>query len=194
MTLPRSAPEMQIVTCSIRLLAVHLDASEQRTSQAVAVAVERMADALVTWHDAVVAGAPDHIGCPSRPQPVPTTGVPGTIGDVTPGLLERVSTAARTTARELDVIAQRVSTRAAEVAAGRLGSAPSVSAAEQLAEHGQEIAGTLRGLAESVAELGEVAARERHRSATDLRRAATSLRRAEHSVRRTANTAGRLAR
>jgi hypothetical protein len=188
MPLSRSAPQTRIATCSIRLLGVHLDAAEPATAEAVALAVERLADTLVSWHDAVVAGAP----IPARasgarpPEAATTAG----LAEVSLSLLERVSATARSTTRELDDVADEVCRHASAVSAGRLGAMPA-EVAEQVADQGRAIAESLHLLAESIAELGETAARERHRTPADLPRAAIVLSRAEQTVRRTASAAGR---
>lgn len=190
MTLSRATPETRIVTCSIRLLGIHLDASEPRTSEAVAGAIERAADALVTWHDAVVEGAPDHVRTPSRPPSVAPERGPAMAPEITVGVLERVAVAGRTTAAELDAVAAQVAATAEGVRSGRLGRASSAEVTDRLAQQGDAIAVGLRRLAESVAELGEVATGERHRRSPDLRRAATVLSRAENALRRTAHATG----
>lgn len=192
MTLSRATPETRIVTCSIRLLGVHLDASEPRTSEAVAVAVERSADALVTWHDAVVEGAPDHVGTPARPPSVAGERGPAMAPEVTISVLDRVTVAARTTAAELETVATQVTLAAEDVRSGRLGPPIDAATTIRLAGQGERIATHLRRLAVAVSELGEVAAHERHApDAPDLRRAATALSRAEQVLRQQANATAR---
>ncbi|WP_156822487.1 hypothetical protein [Demetria terragena] len=184
-----STPETRIPACSIRLLGVQLDAAEAATSEAVAYAIERLADALVTWHDAIVSGEPDHAGRAQRPDPGPSlSGSPPRELDL--GALEQIAVATQVSAREVDWVARDVARHADAVADGSLGGARTVSDAERLGARGADIAQDLHALAAAVAQVGVAATAERRQPVPDAHRAARVIGRAEQALRRTADGVG----
>lgn len=200
------AAPTRLAGIATRLLSVHLDGADPRTAEAFAGAVERLAGAVLDWHDALRAGA-------GTTDEVATDGVPGApvrAGDdaaAPPPLplardtaAERASAVERLRGGSLPALASSAQAAAGDLAgAARDLRSTASSVAAQADSRGELLAASAERLAEAVAELGATVADERDRAARggpldggsdedEATRAASALRRAERAVEQVART------
>ncbi|WP_392423943.1 hypothetical protein [Barrientosiimonas humi] len=205
------AAPTRLAGVATRLLSVHLDGADPRTAEAFAGAIERLAGAVLDWHDAlrVGAGTTDEVATDG----VPTDGVPGApvrAGDdaaAPPPLplardtaAERASAVERLRGGSLPALASSAQAAAGDLAgAARDLRSTASSVAAQADSRVELLAASAGRLAESVAELGATVADERDRAARggpldggsdedEVTRAASALRRAERAVEQVART------
>lgn len=205
------AAPTRLAGVATRLLSVHLDGADPRTAEAFAGAVERLAGAVLDWHDAlrVGAGTTDEVATDG----VPTDGVPGApvraandAGAPPPLPLARDTAAERASAVErlrggsLPALASSAQAAAGDLAgAARDLRSTASSVVAQADSRGELLAASAERLAEAVAELGATVADERDRAARggpldggsdedEATRAASALRRAERAVEQVART------
>ena len=205
------AAPTRLAGVATRLLSVHLDGADPRTAEAFAGAVERLAGAVLDWHDALRVGAGTTDGVATGG--VPGGGVPGApvrAGDdaaAPPPLplardtaAERASAVERLRGGSLPALASSAQAAAGDLAgAARDLRSTASSVAAQADSRGELLAASAERLAESVAELGATVADERDRAARgwpldggsdedEATRAASALRRAERAVEQVART------
>lgn len=181
------AAPTRLAGVATRLLSVHLDGADPRTAEAFAGAVERLAGALLDWHDALRVGAgttdevaTDEVATDGVPTDgVPTDGVPGSpvrAGDdaaAPPPLplardtaAERASAVERLRGGSLPALASSAQAAAGDLAgAARDLRSTASSVVAQADSRGELLAASAERLAEAVAELGATVADERDRAA-----------------------------
>ena len=202
------AAPTRLAGVATRLLSVHLDGADPRTAEAFADAVERLAGAVVDWHDAMRSG-----DTPAPVDEVSDAAVPGArvrsdhAAAPPPAPLARDTAAERAAAVQrlrgvsLPALASSAQAAAADLAAAaRNLRASASSVAAQADPRGELLAVSADRLGEAVAELGATVVAERDRAARrgrsapggadedETSRAASALRRAERAVEQVART------
>lgn len=183
MSAPDAAPTTRLAGLAAQLLSTHLDGVDPQTDQAVDEAVERLAGAILDWHDSLALGRrrPTRPAGPSRPPAAPAAVDPAELTD--PARLDRVGATTQACARELAVSAGFLR----RVAARTVADAPPVDPA--LLDDGPRLAAAADELAEALVHLAQVAGEQRQllaragedptRRAVQAERSAAVLRRAQ---------------
>lgn len=200
------AAPTRLAGVATRLLSVHLDGADPRTAEAFAGAVERLAGAVLDWHDAlrVGAGTTDEVatdGVPGAPvRAADDAAAPPPLPLARDTAAERASAVERLRGGSLPALASSAQAAAGDLAgAARDLRSTASSVVAQADSRGELLAASAERLAEAVAELGATVADERDRAARggpldggsdedEATRAASALRRAERAVEQVART------